>query len=322
MSATEVPSLLVISVTGSDDNCCWLLSECEKATPFKNTETKQYVFAHYPRIVEKKDACPGVETRFMTWEAVCEGGFELGTKPVPDAPDDVIDFLLARGYSIELPLSPSSESDATESDYEASDNEDLGLYERAVAHRNKVLKQKATDSIKDVIKTSAECIQEPPIMELVAPAVQEPAPAKTDQPWEENLVLCHYAENGIQRFRIGHTAAARPLHGAIFTVAGNEYIAINELTLPLDRFLEMKECWSSNTFARFVCDHVKEDSAVYEIQGLTGQQIREAFIFVHDYVARSDRDDDATFCAIIAVLAILFAVLLTLGYFLRNTGTA
>jgi hypothetical protein len=82
----------------------------------------------------------------------------------------------------------------------------------------------------------------------------------------------------------------------------------------------MKECWSSNTFARFVCDHVKDDSAMYEIQGLTGQQIREAFIFVHEYATKADHDDDATFCAILAVLATLFVVLLTLGYFLRFHG--
>jgi hypothetical protein len=312
MSAAEIPalpSLLVISVTGSDANCCWLSAECEKATAFKNTETKQYVFAHYPRIVAKKDAYPGVETHFMTWEAVCEGGFELGTKPVPEATDDIIDFLLARGYSVKLPWSCSSESDATESDYDAEleeeqeQEEESEKYARAVAHRNTVLKQKAFGSLKENVAAPSEQL----------------APAKTDA-WEENLVLCHYAEEGIQRFRIGHAAAPRPLHGAIFTVAGNEYVSINELTLPLDRFLSMKECWSSNTFARFVCDHVKDDSAMYEIQGLTGQQIREAFIFVHDYATKADRDDDATFCAILAVLTILFVVLLMLGYFLRFHG--
>jgi hypothetical protein len=323
MSAAEIPalpSLLVISVTSSDANCQWLSAECEKATAFKNTETKQYVFANCCCLVAKKDAYPGVETRFMTWEAVCEGGFELGTKPVPEATDDIIDFLLARGYSVKLPWSCSSDSDATESDYDAELEEEQEQEDtRAVAHINTVLKQKAFGSLKENVAAPSEQLEEPPVIELVAPAAQEPAPAKTDA-WEENLVLCHYAEKGIQRFRIGHAAAPRPLHGAIFTVAGNEYVSINELTLPLDRFLSMKECWSSNTFARFVCDHVKDDSAMYEIQGLTGQQIREAFIFVHEYATKADHDDDATFCAILAVLATLFVVLLTLGYFLRFHG--
>lgn len=139
---------------------------------------------------------------------------------------------------------------------------------------------------------------------------------------EENLVICHYSEGNIQRFRIEHVAAPRPLYCAIFTVAGNEFVSLNELTLPLDRFLAMTECQSSKTFARFICDHEKEDSAVYEIQGVTGQQIREAFIFVNQHIQRSNSEDDATFCVIIFILIILLVVLATIGYFLRHVSVA
>lgn len=134
---------------------------------------------------------------------------------------------------------------------------------------------------------------------------------------EENLVVSYFDEEDVFRFRIEHNHAQRPLIGAVFkTRTGDELVSLNELTIPLDRFLSMSECWNSSEIQRVVmiCDQN------YVLENTTGQQIREAFIFLHKRQAEEDREDDATMCAVLAMIIIIVGVLLALGVYLRFMG--
>ena len=134
---------------------------------------------------------------------------------------------------------------------------------------------------------------------------------------EENIVLSYFNEDDVFRFRIEHNHAARPLVGAVFkTPTGDELVSLNELTLPQDRFLAMTECWNSPETRRvvMVCDQN------YVLENTTGQQIREAFIFLHKRRTDEDREDDATACAVFSMIIILVGILLALGAYLRFGG--
>lgn len=136
---------------------------------------------------------------------------------------------------------------------------------------------------------------------------------------EENLVLSYFNEDDVFRFRIEHNHSLRPLVGAVFkTVAGDELVSLNELTMSLDRFLAMSECWNSPQTQRVVliCDQN------YVLENTTGQQVREAFIFLHKRRVDEDREDDATMCAVLAMMVILVGMLLALGAYLRFGGAA
>ena len=169
----------------------------------------------------------------------------------------------------------------------------------------------------------------PPVPKKAAVAVYEaPNESSTNEvSWfqpaykmeEENLVLSYFNEDDVFRFRIEHNHSLRPLVGAVFkTVAGDELVSLNELTMPLDRFLAMSECWNSPQTQRVVliCDQN------YVLENTTGQQVREAFIFLHKRRVDEDREDDATMCAVLAMMVILVGMLLALGAYLRFGGAA
>lgn len=137
---------------------------------------------------------------------------------------------------------------------------------------------------------------------------------------EENIVISYFQDENVFRFRIEHNHAPRPLVGAVFrTPYGDEKVSLNELTLPLNRFLSMSECWNPPYAGHVVmiCDQEKDDSVNYVIENTTGPQIREAFIFLHKRQANEDREDDATMCVVMATIVLLVGVLMALGVYLR-----
>lgn len=136
---------------------------------------------------------------------------------------------------------------------------------------------------------------------------------------EENLVLSYFTEDDVFRFRVEHNHALRPLLGAVFkTPRGDDLVSLNELTIPLDRFLAMTECWNSpetrNTV--LICDQN------YVVENTSSQQIREAFIFLHKRQADVDREDDATFCGILSIILVVIGVLLAVGASIRFGGNS
>ena len=186
--------------------------------------------------------------------------------------------------------------------------------------RNAMLPREETEAVAESAE-SAESAEED--AETVFEAPNEPSANEVSwfQPIhkieEENLVLSYFNEDDVFRFRIEHNHSLRPLVGAVFkTRTGDELVSLNELTMPLDRFLAMSECWNSPETQRVVliCDQN------YVLENTTGQQIREAFIFLHKRQVNEDREDDATMCAVLAMIVILVGLLLALGAYLRFGG--
>ena len=192
---------------------------------------------------------------------------------------------------------------------------------RADAFRKRILLSKAFRGLRET--EEAQAAEETEAAETVYEAPNEPSANEVSwfQPIykmeEENIVLSYFNEDNVFRFRIEHNHAARPLVGAVFkTPTGDELVSLNELTLPQDRFLAMTECWNSPETRRvvMVCDQN------YVLENTTGQQIREAFIFLHKRRTDEDREDDATACAVFSMIIILVGILLALGAYLRFGG--
>ena len=192
---------------------------------------------------------------------------------------------------------------------------------RADAFRKRILLSKAFRGLRET--EEAQAAEETEAAETVYEAPNEPSANEVSwfQPIykmeEENIVLSYFNEDDVFRFRIEHNHATRPLVGAVFkTPTGDELVSLNELTLPQDRFLAMTECWNSPETRRvvMVCDQN------YVLENTTGQQIREAFIFLHKRQADEDREDDATACALFSMIIILVGILLALGAYLRFGG--